>query len=112
MTGEDKTLLEDLQSRTEYDLTLTNDGDSSDARVNPSSIDFVAGPQSLTISTGDDNELVTFTPVDPSTGDFAEETRTFSGLPDTGTADATLAGFSGGVDNASIVQKNGVTIQI
>ena len=75
-----------------------------------SDIDFVATGESLTISTGTD-QLVRFTPVDPTTGDFAEETRTFSGLPDDGMVRATLTGFTAGIDGNSIILKNGITLQ-
>ena len=104
MSAADKVRLDDLET---YDLTISSG--ATDHAI-PTSLEFETTAQSLTISTSE-GPLATFTPVDPSTGDFAEETRFFSELPDAGMMDAELTGFTGGVDAASIVQKNGVTLQ-
>ena len=98
----------------DYDLTLTNNG--SDDRVNPSNLDFIVNSTSLRALTEGDNELFNFTPVDAATGDFSEETIVFGStmdntLPDGGESGAMLSGFTGGIDGASIVLKNGIALQ-
>ena len=97
-----------------YDLTLTNNG--SDDRVNPSDLDFRVSSTSLRAFTEGDNELFNFTPVDAATGDFSEETIVFGDtvdntLADGGESGATISGFVGGIDGASVVLKNGVALQ-
>ena len=104
MIGTDKARLDDLNT---YDLTAVS---GSDERTNPSRIIFSSYGNSFTIATDTGGNLHTFTPTDPSTGDFAEQTIPFSGLDAGGEIEAELT-FSGGVDGNSIVQKNGVTIQ-
>ena len=89
-----------------YNLTVAS-GDTE--RLNPERITFSDDGTSFFISTPDGG-LHTYTPTDPTTGDFAENTEVFSGLDAAGEENATLT-FTGGVDGNSIVQKNGTTIQ-
>ena len=102
MIGTDKAKLDRLNELTLTGTSLTN--------TNPTELDFSVTGNQLIIDTETGN-LLTWTPTDPSTGDFAEETETFSGLDTAGATMSELT-FAGGVDANSVVQKNGVTIQL
>ena len=103
MTGADKGILDGLNT---YDLTVVS-GDTR--RSNPSELIFSDDGTSFFISTPDGG-LHTYTPTDPTTGGFAENTEVFEGLDAAGETNATLT-FTGGVDGNSVVQKNGITLQ-
>ena len=102
MSGTDKTKLDRLNDLTVTGTTLTN--------TNPTELDFSVSGNALSIDTETGN-LLTWTPTDPSTGDFAEETVPFENLDTAGATRSELT-FAGGVDTLSVVQKNGVTIQL
>ena len=68
-----------------YDLTAVS---GSDERANPERIIFSNAGNSFTISTDTGGDLHTFTPTDPSTGDFSESTEVFEGLDAAGATDA------------------------
>ena len=96
MSAADKVRLDDLET---YDLTISS---GSTDRPIPTSLSFSDDGNSLTVST-DTGPLHIFTPTDPSTGDFAEQTIPFSGLDAAGEDGASLT-FSGGVvSNSKLV---------
>ena len=74
MTAADKMRLDDLNT---YDLTATSGATS---RINPSEFIFSNDGNSFRIATDTGGNLHTFTPTDPSTGDFAEQTIVLAGV--------------------------------
>ena len=99
MTAADKETLDNLNT---YDLSVNANG-GTDIPA-PSTIEVSTSGDTIS-ATANGDPWFSFSPVDPSTGDFTEEIRTFSELPADGMVRAVLTGFIGGIDGNSIVQK-------